>query len=188
MNWSGFVFQSWYELKSQDPRHLEMGLSLYEKSSELIDKELGIYSIRKYENLENLGYTYGLKGDYEKSLVYLDKAINIVSKTYRTEITYTLGNLYEMKAVTLNELGKHAEALDYTYTSDKCKLLQVEPDSPELAWNHFDRAKIHAKMGSLTEAKNAMLKALRIRENALGIDSELTIQTRKEYENLINDI
>lgn len=188
MNWSGFLFQSWYELKSQDPRHLEMGLSLYEKSSELIDKELGIYSIRKYENLENLGYTYGLKGDYEKSLIYLDKAISIVLKTYRTEINYLLGNLYEMKAVTLNELGKHAEALDYTYISDKCKLLQVEPDSPELAWNHYDRAKIYTNMGSMTEAKNSMLQALLIRENSLGIDNELTIQTKKEYEELSNDL
>lgn len=165
-----------------------MGLSLYEKSSELIDKELGIYSIRKYENLENLGYTYGLKGDYEKSLIYLDKAISIVLKTYRTEITYLLGNLYEMKAVTLNEIGKHAEALDYTYISDKCKLLQVEPDSPELAWNHYDRAKIYTNMGSMTEAKNSMLQALLIRENSLGIDNELTIQTRREYEELSNHL
>ena len=40
-DWSGFIFQSWYELKSLDPYHLEMGLKLYEKSSEIIDKELG---------------------------------------------------------------------------------------------------------------------------------------------------
>ena len=187
MNWSGFIFQSWYELKSQDPSHLEKGLDLYEKSSELIEKELGSYSIRKYENLENLGYAYGLKGDYEKSLVYLNRAINIVAKTYRTEIIYPLGNLYGMKAVTLNELGKHTEALEFTYISDKCKLLQVEADSPELAWNHYDRAQIYTKMAKKPEAINSMLAALRIREQSLGFDNELTIQTRKEYEKLIND-
>ncbi len=58
------------------------------------------------KNLENLGYTYGLMGDHEKSLLYLNKAISIVSKAYRTEISYPLGNLYEMKAATLNELSK----------------------------------------------------------------------------------
>ncbi|MBL6729824.1 MAG: tetratricopeptide repeat protein [Bacteroidia bacterium] len=188
LNWSGFLFQSWYELKSQDQKHLEIGLCLYKKSSELIDKELGIYSIRKYENLENLGYTYGLMGDHEKSLLYLNKAISIVSKAYRTEISYPLGNLYEMKAATLNELGKYTEALDYTFLSDKCKLLQIEPDSPEFAWNHYDRAKIYVNMGNIIEAKNAMLKALQIRESTLGIDNELTTLTKKEYEDLVNGI
>jgi hypothetical protein len=93
-----------------------------------------------------------------------------------------------MKAVTLNEIGEYAEALNYTYISDKCKLLQVEPDSPEMAWNHYDRAKIYAKMGKLTEAKNAMFRALVIRESSLGIENELTAQTKKEYDDLVNDL
>jgi len=187
-NWSGFIFQSWFELKSLDPYHLEMGLKLYEKSSEIIDKEFGIYSIRKYENLENLGYTYGLKGDYEKSLNYLNQAINIVSKTYRSNINYPLGNLYEMKSVALNELGDYADALKYTYKSDECKLLQVESNSPELAWNHYDRSKIFLNMGNILEAKNSIMLALTIREHSLGFDNELTNQTRKEFEQINNDL
>jgi tetratricopeptide (TPR) repeat protein len=186
INWSGFIFQSWYELKSQDPNHLETGLQLYEKSCKIIDKEFGVYSIRKYENLENLGYAYGLKGDYNKSLNYLNQAISIVSKSCHTEVIYPLGNLYEMMAVTLNELGEYADALEYTYKSDECKLLQVENNSPEMAWNHYDRSKIFMKMGNISEAKNSMILALTIRENSLGIDNELTIQTRKEFEEITN--
>ncbi len=83
---------------------------------------------------------------------------------------------------------KYTEALDYTFLSDKCKLLQIEPDSPEFAWNHYDRAKIYVNMGNMTEAKNAMLQALQIRESSLGIDNELTTLTKKEYENLVNDL
>jgi hypothetical protein len=40
----------------------------------------------------------------------------------------------------------------------------------------------------MTEAKNAMLQALLIRESSLGIDNELTTNTKKEYEDLVNDI
>lgn len=188
INWSGFIYQSWYELKSNDLYHLEKGLMLYEKSAETIDKVFGQYSLRKYESLENLGYTYGLKGDYNKSLNYLDLAIEILTKSFQTKTCYPLGNLYEMKATTLNEIGEYEQALEYTYKSDECKLLQVELDSSEMAWNHYSRAQIFMNMGNKIEAKNSMLKALQIRENALGTDSELTIQTRNELNELYNDL
>jgi tetratricopeptide (TPR) repeat protein len=188
LNWSGFIFQSWYELKSNDSNHLKKGLMLYKQSSEIINKEFGAYSLRKYENLENLGYTYGLIGNHKKSLNYLNQAINIVSKSYLSEISYPLGNLYEMKAAALNKLGKYTEALEYTYKSDECKLLQVELNSPELAWNHYDRAKIFMKMGKINDAKNSMSIALEIREKSLGIENELTIKTRKEFGKIANDL
>jgi tetratricopeptide (TPR) repeat protein len=151
----------------------------------MIDKEFGIYSIRKYENLENLGYALGLKGDYEKSLKYLNQAIKIVSKTYRSEITYKLGNLYGMKAATLNQLKRYSEALEYTFKSDECKLLQVDPITTELAWNHYDRAKIYLNIGNVSDARKSMMKALEIRKITLGEDNGLTIHTRNELENII---
>jgi tetratricopeptide (TPR) repeat protein len=184
INWSGFIFQSWYELKSHDLKHLEKGLCLYEQGGEMIDKKFGVYSIIKYENLENLGYTYGLKGNYEKSLHYLNQAITIVSKTYQSEITYKLGNLYGMKAATLNQLKKYSEALEYTFKSDECKLLQVGPISTEMAWNHHDRAKIYLNMGNVTDARKSMIKAFEIRKITLGEDNGLTIHTRNELAKL----
>jgi tetratricopeptide (TPR) repeat protein len=92
-----------------------------------------------------------------------------------------------MKAVTLNHLGQYQEALDYTFKSDECKLLQVDSNSAELAWNHYDRAKIYMNLGNTLDAKKSMIRALEIREISLGVKNELTICTKKELE-ILNDI
>ncbi len=184
INWSGWIYQTWYELKSNDTNHLEKGIELYQRATNLIESDFGKYSIHKYQNLENLGYAFALKGEYEKSCHYLDQAILIIQKSYQTDTTYLLGNPYEMKAVSLNFLGKYEEALQYSFKSDKCKLLQISEDSPEMAWNYYDKSKIYLNMGNKEEAKQSLQKALTIREVSLGKDNILTIQTRKEFEEL----
>lgn len=184
MNWSGWIYQAWYELKSNNTNHLENGIELYQMATGLIESDFGKYSIHKYQNLENLGYAYSLKGEYEKSCYYLDQAIMILQKSYQTDTTYLLGNPYEMKAVSLNSLGKYEEALQYSFMSDKCKLLQINEDSPEMAWNYYDKSKIYQNMGIKEEAKQSLYKALSIREVSLGKDNILTIQTKTEFEEL----
>jgi len=184
LNWSGWIYQSWFELKSKQSEHLEKGIQLYEKATQFIENDYGKYSIHKYQNLENLGYAYSLKGDYHKSCIYLDQAIDILQKTYQTDTTYLLGNPYEMKAVSLNAIGKYEEALQYSFKSDRCKLLQITEDSPEMAWNYYDKSKIYHNMGKLEEAKNSLQKALNIREASLGKENMLTIQTKKELEKI----
>lgn len=185
LNWSGFIYQAWFELKSQDPIHLSKALQLYQEGSSLIDQEFGRYSLKKYENLENLGYTFGLKGDYENSLSQLDQAIRIVQKTYQNDCVYSLGNLYEMKAMTLFEMGKYSEALQLTFQSDQCKLLQISPQSPEMAWNYSDRSKIYAQIGDRSKAIDELKIALEIRQNSLGLENLLTIETQEELNVLL---
>ena len=184
INWSGWIYQSWYELKSKDLNHLLKGIELYQIATGLIDSDFGKYSIIKYQNLENLGYALSLNGEHEKSCQYLDEAIMIIKKSYKTDTTYLLGNTYGMKAVSLNFLGKYEEALEYSFKSDECKLLQTETDSPEMAWNYHDRFQIYLNMGKKREAKNSLKKALKIRESSLGIDNVLTLQTKKELDEL----
>jgi tetratricopeptide (TPR) repeat protein len=184
LNWSGWIYQSWYELKSDNQVHLEKGLELYNKSTALIDYEYGRFSLRKYQNLENLGYTYNLIGQYDKGFSYLDAAIEILTKSYRTDIVYNLGNLYEMKANALLEIQRHEEALSYMDKADQCKLLQVGDDTSEMAWNYQTRANILAAMGRKAEAKTVLKKALDIRVAELGEDNQITVDTRDEYEGL----
>jgi tetratricopeptide (TPR) repeat protein len=178
LNWSGWIYQSWYELKSGDMHHLDKGLELYKRSSALIDASYGRYSLRKYQNLENLGYTYTLIQNYDLGLQYLDQAIEIVSKSYQTDITYSLGNLYEMKAKALSDTMRFDDALAFMDKSDRCKLLQVGPDTSEMSWNYETRANILLAMGNKAEANNALKRALNIREAELGYDNELTQRTR----------
>ncbi len=128
-----------------------------------------------------MGYSYGLIGEHSKAILYLDQAIDIVTKTFRNKIVYALGNLYEMKAMSLFEMGEHQGALELTFLSDQCKLLQVEKDSPELAWNHYDRAQIYRKMGETEKAFDSLSLALNIRINSLGKNNPLTKSTQKEY-------
>ena len=116
------IYQSWYELKSKDLNHLLKGIELYQIATGLIDSDFGKYSIIKYQNLENLGYALSLNGEHEKSCQYLDEAIMIIKKSYKTDTTYLLGNTHGMKAVSLNFLGKYEEALEYSFKSDECKL------------------------------------------------------------------
>lgn len=181
LNWSGFIFQSWYELKSEDDQHLVKGLDLYERSTVLIEKAYGRYSIRKYENLENLGYTYGLMGNLDRGLQCLNQAIEILGKSYRTYITYKLGNLYEMKAQLLLRAYKLLEAMEEIDKSDQCKLLQVDVNSSEMSWNYQTRAHIFLAMEQKTEAKVSMKRALDIRIAEMGEENEVTIKTREEY-------
>ncbi len=89
-----------------------------------------------------------------------------------------------MKAVALNYLGKFEEALKYSIKSDECKLIQVGENSPEMAWNYYDKSKIYHNMGKHDEAKMLMRKALEIRESSLGAENVLTIQTRIELKEL----
>ncbi|MFM7053146.1 MAG: tetratricopeptide repeat protein [Bacteroidota bacterium] len=182
LNWSGWIYQSWYELKSGDKTHLETGLGLYQNSTALIDEAYGRYSIRKYQNLENLGYTYNLIEQYDTGLAYLDQAIAIVTKSYRTDITYKLGNLYEMKAGALSDVGRYDDALQHIDKSDQCKLLQVGPETSEMSWNYETRARILLAMGNRSGAKEAFKKSLDIREAELGSDNEITKQSRMDYE------
>lgn len=186
LNWSGFIYQSWYELKSGEPHHIEMGLKLYQQSSELLDTEYGKYSIQKYQNLENIGYTCSLLKDYEKSIIVLNQAIDIVAKTYRTKILYPLGNLYEMLAVTFNAVGRYEEAIELTFLSDQCKLLQISSDSPEMAWNHYDRSAIYQNLGNREKAIESMRLAYEIRHQSLGTENGLTIQTWEALNQLTN--
>ena len=185
LNWSGFIYQSWYELKSEDELHLAKGLELYEKSTLLIDKAYGRYSLRKYENLENLGYTYGLMGDANRGLQYLDQAIEIVGKSYRTYTTYKLGNLYEMKAQCLLNANRLNEAIESIDKSDRCKLLQVAANSSEMSWNYETRAQIMLAADNRRDAKIFMKRALDIRSAELGDDNDVTIETKIAYDAIV---
>jgi len=187
INWSGFIYQSWYELKSGEIKHIEKGLDLYLFSGKLLDEEYGKYSIQKYQNLENIGYTYSLLKNYEKAIIVLNQAIDIVIKSYRSNVVYPLGNLYEMLAVTINEIGRYQEALELTFLSDQCKLLQVAPDSPEIAWNYYDRSKIYLNLGDLEKAIAAMKLSYDIRKQSLGDDNVITAKTKVELNQLIHD-
>jgi tetratricopeptide (TPR) repeat protein len=180
INWSGWIYQAWYELKSHNINHLDIGISLYHDASEIIEIDFGKYSIQKYQNLENLGYAYLLKGDPNKSYNYLDNAISILQNLYQTDVTYLLGTSYLMKAVALFNLKRYDEALHYSFCSDKCKLLQISEESPEMAWNHYDRANIYLQIGELDKAKESMKIAYTIRKNALGDQNGLTIHTKAE--------
>ncbi|MBM3454927.1 MAG: tetratricopeptide repeat protein [Bacteroidetes bacterium] len=185
LNWSGFIYQSWYELKSGEALHIAKGLELYQLSSELLDRQYGKYSIQKYQNLENIGYTYSLLKDYERSITFLNQAIDIVAKTYQAKIVYPLGNLYEMLGVTFNAVGRYKEALELTFLSDQCKLLQISTDSPEMAWNHFDRSEIYLNLGDKEKAIEEMMSAYNIRQKSLGEENGLTIQTKEALNQLI---
>lgn len=185
INWSGFIYQSWYELKSGEAHHIHMGLKLYQMSGELLDEQYGKYSIQKYQNLENIGYTYFLLKDYERAIIVLKQAIDIVVKTYKTTIVYPLGNLYEMLAVAFNEVGRYEEAIDLTFLSDQCKLMQVSSDSPEMAWNYFDRSKIYQNLGNREKAIESMSLAYNIRQQSLGAENGLTIQSKEALNQLM---
>ncbi len=188
INWSGFIYQSWYELKSGDINHIEKGLDLYLYSSKLLDEEYGKYSIQKYQNLENIGYTYSLLKDYEKAIIILNQAIDILIKIYRSNIVYPLGNLYEMLASTFNQVGRYQEAIELTFLSDQCKLLQVAADSPEMAWNHYDRSRIYMNLGDRENAIASMYMAYDIRKQSLGDDNIITTQTKIELNQLIHNL
>jgi tetratricopeptide (TPR) repeat protein len=187
INWSGFIYQSWYELKSGDINHIEKGLDLYLFSSKLLDEEYGKYSIQKYQNLENIGYTYSLLKDYGKAITIFNQAIDILIKIYHSNIVYSLGNLYEMLASTLNQVGRYHEAIELTFLSDQCKLRQVAADSPEMAWNHYDRSKIYMNLGDRENAIESMNLAYKIRKQSLGEDNIITTQTRFELNQLIHN-
>ena len=187
INWSGFIYQSWYELKSGDINHIDKGLDLYLFSSKLLDEEYGKYSIQKYQNLENIGYTYFLLKDYEKAITIFNQAIDILIKIYRTNIVYSLGNLYEMLACTFNQVGRYEEAIELTFLSDQCKLLQVAADSPEMAWNHYDRSRIYLNLGDREKAIASMDIAYEIRKQSLGKDNIITTQTKIELNELIHN-
>jgi tetratricopeptide (TPR) repeat protein len=187
INWSGFIYQSWYELKSGDINHIEKGLGLYLYSSKLLDEEYGKYSIQKYQNLENIGYTFSLLKDYEKAITIFNQAIDILIKIYRSNIVYSLGNLYEMLATTFNQVGRYQEAIELTFLSDQCKLQQVAVDSPEMAWNHYDRSKIYMNLGDRENAIESMNLAYKIRKQSLGEDNIITTQTRIELNQLIHN-
>jgi tetratricopeptide (TPR) repeat protein len=148
----------------------------------LIEKAYGRYSLRKYENLENLGYNYGLMGDYDRGLECLNQAIEIVGKSYKTYITYKLGNLYEMKAQLLLSASRFFEAIEEIDKSDQCKLLQVAANSSEMSWNYQTRAHIFLAMNRKAEAKISMRRALDIRISEMGEENEVTKQTREEFD------
>ena len=188
LNWSGFIYQSWYEFKSKDHNHLNQGLNLYYLSSKYTDEAYGVYSIKKCENLENIGYSYLLLNQYDKAIYYLNKAIYIVIKIYNSKIVYQLGNLYEMLAVALNDIGRYNEALSYTFLSDECKLIQVSFDGPEMAWNHYDRAKIFLNLNEREKAIESMRLSFLFRKKSLGDENHLTILAHAELNKIQNDL
>ena len=118
INWSGWIYQSWYELKSNDISHLKMGLKLYLKSTDLIEKEFGKFSLKKYENLENIGYTYSLMNRPVMAIKHLDEAIKIQTNCNNSKTVYSLGNTYEMKAGALLKLKHFNEADAFTQSSN----------------------------------------------------------------------
>ena len=110
------------------------------------------------------------------------------NKTFKSKIVYQLGNLYEMLAVTLNEVGRYNEAINFMLLSDECKLLQVSNNSPEMAWNHSTRSKIYLNMNNIENAVESMRLAYNIRKKSLGEANELTKQTKEELNKLTNDL
>ena len=185
INWSGWIYQSWYELKSNDISHLKKGLKLYLKSTDLIEKEFGKFSLKKYENLENIGYTYSLMNQPEMAIKHLDEAIKIQTNCNNSKTVYTLGNTYEMKAGSLLKLKHFNEALEMMDRADSCKLLRVDSNSTEMAWNYETRANILIENGEKNQALELLNKVYKIRLQKLGKDNQQVLETKRQIDKII---
>lgn len=186
INWSGWIYQSWYELKSNDISHLQKGLKLYLKSTDLIEKEFGKFSLKKYENLENIGYTYSLMNQPKMAIKHLDEAIKIQINCYNSKTVYTLGNTYEMKAGALLKLNIFDEALEIMDKSDSCKLLRVDSNSTEMAWNYETRANILLELGEKNKALELLKKVHMIRLKKLGKNNQNTLAVKLKINNIVS--
>ena len=184
INWSGWIYQSWYELKSNDISHLKKGLKLYLKSTDLIEKEFGKFSLKKYENLENIGYTYSLMNRPVMAIKHLDEAIKIQTNCNNSKTVYSLGNTYEMKAGALLKLKHFNEALEMMDRADSCKLLRVDSNSTEMAWNYETRANILIENGEKNQALELLNKVYKIRLQKLGKNNQQVLETKRQIDKL----
>ena len=185
INWSGWIYQSWYQLKSNDTSHLKKGLNLYLKSTDLIEKEFGKFSLKKYENLENIGCAYSLMNQPVMAIKHLDEAIKIQTNCNNSKTVYSLGNTYEMKAGVLLKLKHFNEALEMMDRADSCKLLRVDSNSTEMAWNYETRANILIENGEKSKALELLNKVYKIRLQKLGRDNQQVLETKRQIGKII---
>lgn len=179
---SGWIFQVIFESGSGDVSNLERGLGLYFRAAELIAQKFGRYSFEYAKNAENIGWAKFLEKDFESAETHLLECLAIYERLYGHHLNYISGNPSEMMASIYIAKSEFSLAFEWLDRSDLCKLIRLDNENIDMAWNHMTRGECHEALGDLMQARNSFVTAERLREKYLGADNHLTIESRNAVE------
>ena len=69
--------------------------------------------------------------------------------------------------------------------ADSCKLLRVDSNSTEMAWNYETRANILIENGEKNQALELLNKVYKIRLQKLGKDNQQVLETKRQIDKII---
>lgn len=179
---SGWIFQVIYESGFGNISNLKKGLGLYRSAAELIAKKFGPHSFEYAKNTENIGWAKFLEGNFESAEKHLLECLAIYERLYGSHLNYISGNPSEMMASVCVAKSEFLRALEWLDRSDRCKLIWLDSENVEMAWNHMTRGECHEARGELVQARISFETAERLRERLLGADNHLTIESRNAIE------
>ncbi|MFO7792447.1 MAG: tetratricopeptide repeat protein [Candidatus Saliniplasma sp.] len=166
----------------------EDAIERYEEALRIADKTGEIEGKKVIPILEELGYTYKIIGDYEKSREYLEKALTRTSDLESRRRLYgKIANLWSDqgnfdKVITITEEGlklKGDDKITLTGEEDEEKAIREEEDTPEICHLLSIKGWALRRTGRYQEAEEVFYEDL---ERAKELDDKFSLA--KAYHNL----
>ncbi len=117
--------------------------------------------------LSGLGWIYAAKGDFTKSMDYLQHALKISEAVYGEEHTTTASKL-KMIAWCATQLGDYEKALEYSNKTVEIRIRKLGKDHPFMATTYHDLGRIYMFLGEYDKAIEYQLRGNTIWENKFG--------------------
>ncbi|HNP18519.1 MAG TPA: CHAT domain-containing protein [Fulvivirga sp.] len=118
--------------------------------------------------ISGLGWIYAAKGEFTKSMEYLQQALKISEAVYGEEHTTTASKL-KMIAWCATQLGDYDMALEYSKKTVEIRMKKLGRDHPFMATAYHDLGRIYMFLGEYDKAIEYQLRGNTIWENKFGI-------------------
>jgi tetratricopeptide (TPR) repeat protein len=147
---------------------LLLKLSQFDKAEELYTALLGqaFHEDEKALYYNNLGYVKDDQGDYEKSIWYYEKGLEICQKALPPSHP-SLATSYNNIGGVYIHMGEYSKALTFLEKALEIDQIIIPPNHPDLATSYNNIGAVYIHMGEYSKALSFLEKAFKIKQKTL---------------------
>lgn len=163
VEWANTAGRFFHDIMANYP----VALKYYYQILQLSIQEFGEQSEWVALSLNNIGSTYGEKGEYTKAIEYLTKSLSIREGIWgkdSREVAMSYNNI----GVIYTDLADYSKALDFHYKALTIRERVLGIEHTDVANSYINIGLIYSCQGEYVNAMEYYSKALNILEKALG--------------------
>ena len=162
--WALKAGEVWWKLGDVS-KPLEFSLRAMERAEKNLGQETPEYAYA----VNNVGVSFGVKGEHKKALEYVLKALEIRERVLLPDDP-DLASSYNNVGSTYDDLGDHKQALEYQLKALAIRERVLLPEHPDLAISYGNVGSTYRALGEPQKALEYELKVISIFEKVLPKD------------------